>query len=193
MINDRSSTLFRFFKDYTDQPIANIKSADFQDCLSRQAEAGNRRLGIRSLKRLRTILNYAVNVEQVIDRNANNVFSGGLNLKTYKDKVALMPEHCDDLLEMIDRLTNPIWRSDLIGEIREAKRAKANQGVSSIYRLISDGEISARRCPAYHAIARWLLTGIRLQEMLRLEWQNVYLNESDWKVMCARGSFFRST
>ena len=193
MISDRRSTLARFFKDYMDHPVANIKSSDLQDWLSKQAEAGQRRRGIRSLVRLRAILNYAVNVEQVIDRNPTNVFIGGLNLKTEKDKVALMPEHCDGLLEMIDRLTNPIWRTDLVGEIREARRAKTNAGVASVYGLISDGEISARRFPAYHAIALLLLTGIRLQEMLRLEWKNVYLDEADWKRIGARGAFFRST
>ncbi len=193
MINDRRSTLERFFNGYMDNPVADIKSSDLLDWQSKQAEGGQSRRGIRSLVRLGAILNYAVNVEPEIDRNPTDVFVGGLNLKTEKDKVSLMPRHCNDLLETIDRLTDPISRTNLLGEIRRARRAKTNDGVANVYGLISDGEISARRFPAYHAISLLLLTGIRLQEMLGLEWKNVHLDEADRRRIGARGAFFRST
>jgi len=192
-INDRRSTCSRFFSHYMDQPVANIRSADLQKWLASEAEAGRQALGRRSIDRLRTVLEYAVNVEEVLDRNPTNFVKGQPKVRSDKPKLALYPDECVDLLDIIERLTDP-GQSHLVAMdvLRAQKSGVASKGSPSVHN-ITPGEVSARRHVAYHAIALLLLTGIRLQEMLKLGWKDVFIDERKWKRLGAKGPYFHCT
>lgn len=192
-LNDIRSTCERFFSQYMDQPVANIRSDELRKWLASESEAGRQRVGRRSLDRLKTVLDYAVNTEEVLDRNPLNFMKGMPRPVSEKPKLALYPDECVDLLEMIERLTDP-EQSDLVAMdvLRAQKRQGTKSGPASVP-YINPGEVSARRHVAYHAIALLLLTGIRLQEMLKLEWKDVFIDKRKWERLGARGPYFVCT
>ena len=189
-LNDIRSTCSRFFGHYMDQPVANIRSDDIRKWLASESEAGRQRVGRRSLDRLKTVLDYAVNTEEVLDRNPLNFMKGMPRHKSEKIKEAMYADECVDLLEMVERLTDP-EQSDLVAmDVLRAQKRQGSQKGSALVPYINPGEVSARRHVAYHAIALLLLTGIRLQEMLKLEWKDVFIDKRKWERLGARGPYF---
>ncbi len=189
-LDDIRSTCSRFFGHYMDQPVANIRSEDVRKWMTSENEAGRQRVARRSLDRLKTLLDYAVNTEEVLDRNPLNFLKGLDRPKRDKPKLALFADECVDLLEMIGRLTDPSQSHHVADDVlRAQKRQETNKGSASVP-YISPGEVSARRHVAYHAIALLLLTGIRLQEMLKLEWKDVVIEKRKWQRLGAQGPYF---
>lgn len=191
-LDDIRSTCERFFIQYMDQPVANIRSDEVRKWMASESEAGRQRLARRSLDRLKTVLDYAVNHEEVLDRNPLNFLKGEARPDRKKKNIALHPDECVELLEMIERLTDPD-QSDLVAMdvLRAQKRHGTMKGIATVP-YINPGEVSRRRHVAYHAIALLLLTGIRLQEMLKLEWKDVFIEKKKWEPTGARGPFFQS-
>jgi len=193
IINDRRSTLERFFKQWMDKPVANISRAAVQDWRKAEHDAGHGKRANRSLIHLNTVLNHAMNIEDVIDKNPMTIFKGQLRNSEPPEKHALDPEECNDLLEMVEILTDP-GKVDLLAmKLRKAQKTASTAQSVRDGTYIKPGEMSARRHVAYNAVALLLLSGVRLQELLKLEWDHVFFDERKWKGIGARGPFFRIT
>ena len=192
-LNDIRSTCSRFFNHYMDQPVANIRSDDLRKWLASESEAGRQRLGRRSLDRLKTVLDYAMNTEEVLDRNPLNFMKGMARPASDKPKLAMYADECVDLLEMVERLTDPEQSDLVVMDVLRAQKRHGTKKGNALAPYIKPGEVSARRHVAYHAIALLLLTGIRLQEMLKLEWKDVFIDKRKWERLGARGPYFICT
>ena len=175
-VKDRRSYISRYFKEYMNQPIGNISKQYLTEYLNHNTQIGKRNSAIKAMKYLRSVMNYAIDVEDVITINPVNVFKGFVSKSSGTDKIYLRPQECTDLLENIHMLCDRQISSVML------KEGKIN---------ITPNDVTPNRSVQYHAISMLLLSGVRLQEMLKLEWKNVYMDETDWRSTGASGPFFQ--
>ena len=103
---DRWSTMNRFFNQWLDSPIRNISKQMLTDWVDGEVAKGERDRAFRSIKHhLSVVINHAINVEDVMDKNPCAVFKGAKK-RELPEKHALTVSHCNDLLEMVGQLTH---------------------------------------------------------------------------------------
>ena len=171
----RRGLFIDYFGDRIREPVAKTDREYLDGVLRKGREANDLKNTIKAIKHLKTVLNYAVNDLEIIPNNPCDKFKFSLQTSSRKQKEALLPQECNDVLKMIGHLTS--------------KDQKDNLRIS-FSNVLKPRDLEPSREISYLAIALYLLTGIRQQELLQLRWSDVYLEKADYQQQGAVGPFF---
>ena len=164
-MRDRRNTLTNVFGDWLDKPITYIDKRKVMDRYNLWASGqyNKRPQAQKGIRYLRSVLNYAKDTLDLIEKNPCDIFKGKISMKNKMDtKQYLKPSETKTMLRYINGFIS-------------------YQGGSTIaeYGLAKDAE-SEFSLQSYNAIKLMLYSGLRLSEVLTLKWNNVYLEGTEF-------------
>lgn len=182
---DYEKTIPQVWADFLDGPIQDITDErlwDFyQYWASQRVSLQTGKPAIAQLKKgiryLRAELNYAKHVKKYISRNPCDVFNTQVSMAARRRTYYLRPSETRIMYK---------WVQDLL-QADEQQQAE----LRSTHRL-TKYEVGKDPHACLDLILLELLTGLRQIELLTLKWNEVYLDEEDYKEQGAvTGSFFQ--
>ena len=119
----------------------------------------------KGVRYLRSVLNYGINVLNLLDKNPCDVFKNQISMKSNMDNTQfLKPSETVKLCRFLDALLET--------------HGKDNNGLLKEYNLDKKA-ISQYELQSYNAIKLMLYSGLRLNEVLKLRWKDVYLEATE--------------
>lgn len=171
---DRKYTINHVFKSLMDRPISGIGREELEAISDRWRRRGKAETAKKGFRYLSSLFNYAVNTPEYLPKNPLASFKGRISTSSAKHRVGLDSGQCQALLDAIGYLTDPTWRDqyrESMGLPREA--------------------VSDSRSILYDFAALLLMSGIRKNELMTLEWKDVFLKEEDYRRWDAQGPYFQ--
>jgi len=173
-VKDRRYTIELHYREFLDQPIQNITSDSLEAIFNKTAKKGNLEAAKKAMRYLNSLMNFAMNTKRIITVNPCSSFKGRISTTANKRREALSPDQCVQLLEIIGHFTDDARRHEVV----------------SFYDLQS-GDVGPVRDTMYFYIAILLMSGIRKSELLKLKWDDVFLEESEYQKWNAIGPYFQ--
>ena len=171
-VRDRGYIIPAVLGDLLDKPVTELTGEMLEDCYyNYESQHGSHSTAGKALRYLNPILQFSVNVRGWIARNPYNQVRDILVTGSKKN---------------LDRLTIPEIQRLLedIGMLFHHPDEYIEKG------WVTRAELTPNRMKTLNAVALLLLTGIRKRELLKLEIENVYLEEEEYRGQHADGPYF---
>ena len=176
-MKDRRNTICLVFQEWLDKPIQMITKDVVGDKFnewSSQRPGKPKEQTKKAIRYLRSMMNHAINVKDYLEKNPCDAFKGVISSKAGINKQTLTGKESAAFLEWSARITDPNQRGNFLD--KPYNFTKKN--------------LSRDRLFMHQATILLLLTGLRRQEVLGLEWEDVHLTEAEWREEGASGPFF---
>ena len=166
-MSDRRSTLETVYGVWFDRAISSITS---EDMLNKYYEWSSgqdpkRAQATKGIRYIRSVFNFGINTLKVLEVNPCNVFKGLISTKSNKDQTQfLKPSETIKILRFINALIQTY--------------GKDTKGLLEEYKL-DDQAITPYQLQSYNAIKLLLYSGLRKNEVLKLKWEDVYLEGTE--------------
>ena len=172
-IKDREHTLEKHYANLLDKPLAEISSEMLLDKFNTIAgQGGSKSVATKSFRYLNPIFNFAIRSLQIIDKNPLEPNKDLIKISTPKNLNRLTIKETQKLFEIISNLNTSAFKPD------NENTLLANKITPSI-KLQCD------------IICLLLLTGLRQQEIIKIEIDQVVLTAHQIRYMEADGPYFR--
>jgi len=176
---------------FKDTPIQEIKGRDLRDeysywnsqRISPRTGRPARTMSDLAVRHGRILFNFAINQLELLERSPFGVFRLEA-IKRNEDYLA-PPE-----------AVKVFYHLDIIGEwseiIKQEGFAKIQPELNDEYKVLKEYAFSEKANSVYNNLRLSLLTGLRgKHEVTSLAWENVFLEESEWKARHAKGPYFQ--
>jgi len=172
---DRRQTICLVFEEWLDKPIQLLTKEILENKFYEwSSQRGAREQAKKAIRYLRSLLNYAINMHEYIEKNPCDAFKSNISTSSTQNEEFLHQRETQELFDWIERLTNPGTKGAFVMEPFG----------------FHPSEVSDRRDYMYQAVRLLLLTGLRRRELLQLRWDNVYLDEKEWREQNTEGPYF---
>lgn len=171
---DRRYTINHVFKHLMDRPISGIGREELEAIYDRWRRRGKAETAKKGFRYLNSVMSYAVNTAEYLPRNPLASFRGRISTSSSKHRVSMTSWQCQTLLAAIGFLTDPNFRD----QYRES-------------RGLPEEAVSDSRSILYDFAALLLMSGIRKNELMSLEWKDVFLGEEEYGKWDAQGPYFQ--
>ena len=166
-MSDRRGTLEIVYGKWFNRPVTTITREELMEKYYElsSGQTSKEPQAKKGVRYLRSVLNYGINVLNLLDKNPCDVFKNQISMKSNMDNTQfLKPSETVKLCRFLDALL------DTYG--------KDNNGLLKEYNLDKKA-ISQYELQSYNAIKLMLYSGLRLNEVLKLRWKDVYLEATE--------------
>jgi|TARA_R110002012_G_C11648593_1_gene611221 integrase len=173
-MSDRRNTIENIYGAWMDRAVSSITSEDMLDKYYEYSSGQNPKIpqAVKGIRYIRSVFNFGINTLKVLEVNPCNVFKGMISTKSNKDQTQfLKPSETVKLLRFINALLQTY--------------GKDTKGILGEYKL-DDQAITPYQLQSYNAIKLLLYSGLRLNEVLKLKWEDVHLGGTELN----EGSYF---
>ena len=171
-LSDRNHCIRSVYSDWLDKPVQRITAELIEDRLHEWASQRRAKSqGIKAVRYLKSMLNYAKRRLKVINQNPCDEFTNELSISSQPNKVWLTVQECWTFYSEIAEAEQNIQKPS-------GKWALREQYYYNTLLMSLD------------AIMLEFLTGLRQQEVLGLTKDKVYLTKGEWEEEGGDGPFF---
>ena len=166
-MSDRRGTLEIVYGKWFNRPVTTITREELMEKYYElsSGQTSKEPQAKKGVRYLRSVLNYGINVLNLLDKNPCDVFKNQISMKSNMDNTQfLKPSETVKLCRFLDALLDTYGkdRNGLLKEYNLDKKA-----------------ISQYELQSYNAIKLMLYSGLRLNEVLKLRWKDVYLEATE--------------
>jgi len=166
-MSDRRGTLEIVYGKWFNRPVTTITREELMEKYYElsSGQTSKEPQAKKGVRYLRSVLNYGINVLNLLDKNPCDVFKNQISMKSNMDNTQfLKPSETVKLCRFLDALLDT-YGKDKNGLLKEYNLDK---------KAISHYELQS-----YNAIKLMLYSGLRLNEVLKLRWKDVYLEATE--------------
>ena len=166
-MSDRRGTLEIVYGKWFNRPVTTITREELMEKYYElsSGQTSKEPQAKKGVRYLRSVLNYGINVLNLLDKNPCDVFKNQISMKSNMDNTQfLKPSETVKLCRFLDALLDT-YGKDKNGLLKEYNLDK---------KAISQYELQS-----YNAIKLMLYSGLRLNEVLKLRWKDVYLEATE--------------
>lgn len=166
-MSDRRGTLEIVYGKWFNRPVTTITREELMEKYYElsSGQTSKEPQAKKGVRYLRSVLNYGINVLNLLDKNPCDVFKNQISMKSNMDNTQfLKPSETVKLCRFLDALLET--------------HGKDNNGLLKEYNLDKKA-ISHYELQSYNAIKLMLYSGLRLNEVLKLRWKDVYLEATE--------------
>ena len=166
-MSDRRGTLEIIYGIWFDRPVTSITREELMEKYYEYNSGQNDKQpqAKKGVRYLRSVLNFGINTLKVLKENPCDVFKNLISMKSNMDNTQfLKPSETVKLCRFLDALLDT-YGKDKNGLLKEYNLDK---------KAISQYELQS-----YNAIKLMLYSGLRLNEVLKLRWKDVYLEATE--------------
>jgi integrase len=166
-MSDRRGTLEIVYGKWFNRPVTTITREELMEKYYElsSGQTSKEPQAKKGVRYLRSVLNYGINVLNLLDKNPCDVFKNQISMKSNMDNTQfLKPSETVKLCRFLDALLETY--------------GKDNNGLLKEYNLDKKA-ISQYELQSYNAIKLMLYSGLRLNEVLKLRWKDVYLEATE--------------
>jgi len=166
-MSDRRGTLEIVYGKWFNRPVTTITREELMEKYYElsSGQTSKEPQAKKGVRYLRSVLNYGINVLNLLDKNPCDVFKNQISMKSNMDNTQfLKPSETVKLCRFLDALLET--------------HGKDNNGLLKEYNLDKKA-ISQYDLQSYNAIKLMLYSGLRLNEVLKLRWKDVYLEATE--------------